>query len=118
MGYFEVAIRGEFVEQVLASAEENLKRKYYLIAKGFELEDVVKRVANLMNMEPEGVMASGKHRRTVCARSLLCYWATSELEISQTFLAEKLKISQPAVSLAVNRGKEIAKINHYSLIEK
>ncbi len=35
-----------------------------------------------------------------------------------SFLAEKLKISQPAVSLAVNRGKEIAKINHYSLIEK
>jgi len=109
---------GEFVEQVLASAEENLDRIYYLKAKGFELEDVLNRVADLMHMEPEEVMASGKHQRTVCARSLLCYWASSELEISQTFLAEKLKISQPAVSLAVNRGKEIAKINHYSLIEK
>ena len=60
----------------------------------------------------------GKHRRTVCARSLLCYWAIRELEINHTFLAEKLKMSQPAVSLALNRGKEIAKINHYSLIEK
>jgi len=29
------------------------------------------------------------------------------------FTFEKLKISQPAASLAVNRGKEIAKINHY-----
>ncbi len=106
----------DFVEQVLEDAQENLKRKYYLKAQGYELKDVVKRVADLLGMEQEEVMASGKHRRTVYARSLLCYWATSELGISQTYLAEKLKISQPAVSLAVNRGKEIAKVNQYSLI--
>ena len=45
---------------------------------------------------------------------LFCYWATSELEINQTWLAEKLKISQPAVSLAVKLGDE--KVKFYKLM--
>jgi putative transposase len=52
---------------------------------------------------------------TVAARSLLCYWATTELAISQVKLSQKLKISQPAVSLAVRRGEQLAHRNRYSI---
>jgi DNA-binding MarR family transcriptional regulator len=51
----------------------------------------------------------------VVARSLLCFWATAELAISQVELGRKLKISQPAVSMAVRRGKQLASRNSYSL---
>ncbi len=81
---------------------------HHIIARGIERKNIFR--------DNEEVMASGKHPRTVYARSLLCYLATGELGIRQTYLAEKLKISQPAVSLAVNRGKEIVKVNQYSLI--
>ncbi len=52
------------------------------------------------------VLASGKDIRIVQACILLSFWTTSELGFSQTWLWQKLKISQPAVSLSIKRGKE------------
>ena len=40
-------------------------------------------------------------------RSLFCYWAVQELLHSVTELAEKRNMSQPAVSLCVQRGERI-----------
>ncbi len=54
-------------------------------------------------MSSEEVTEPGKARQRVEARSLLCYWATAELGIRQTQLAERLRIHQPAVSNAVRR---------------
>lgn len=108
----------DFVQQALKAADENMKRKYQLQSEGFNIEMVANRVAALLGMQPEEVWASGKHRRTVEARSLLCFWATSELSISQTFLARKLNISQPAVGLSVKRGEVLADQKKYSLIDK
>jgi len=76
---------------------------------------VVKRVAELLEVSPDQVLTSGKHKETVATRSLLCFWATSELAISQVELGQKLKISQPAVSMAVMRGERMASRNTYSL---
>jgi putative transposase len=61
------------------------------------------------------VWASGKQPQIVQARSLLCYWATSELGISQAWLSQKLGISQVAVSLSVSRGRRIALEHHYDI---
>ena len=78
-------------------------------------EHVVKRVAELLDLTPEQVLAGGKHKKTVAARSLLCFWAATDLTMSQVDLAQKLKISQPAVSMAVRRGEQLAKRNNYKL---
>ena len=107
---------GDFVEQVLAVAEEKMKRKYLLRAQGMDLEKLTHRVADLLKIKPEAVWAAGKHQRTVEARSLLCFWATTELGITQSDMANKLRISQPAVGLSVKRGERLAKRKHYLLI--
>jgi hypothetical protein len=57
----------------------------------------------------------GYHKETVPARSLLCFWATSVLAISQIELAQKLKISQPVVSMAVRHWEHLAKRTNYWL---
>ena len=72
----------------------------------------------MLELTPEQVLAGGKHKETVAARSLLCFWATTELAISQVELGQKLKISQPAVSMAVKRGEQQASRNSYSLKDK
>jgi len=104
-----------FVKKVLAQAKENLERKYHLKSKGFNFKKVLGRVAQLLDLKPAQVLAVGKHKKTVAARSLLCFWATSELGISQSELGQKLNISQPAVSLSVKRGEQLVISHNYSL---
>jgi putative transposase len=106
---------GSFVEAVLAHAEEAFQRKYDLQAKGFDLEKVVQRVGEVLGMSREEVLDAGKRRRTVCARSLLCYWAAGELRISMSTLSAHLNVSVNAVSKSVARGKTLAKKHGYSL---
>ena len=68
-----------------------------------------------MGMAPEAVWTSGKQPKIVKVRSLLCYWATGELGVSQAWLSRELGISQAAVSLSVSRGRRIALENHYEI---
>ena len=69
----------------------------------------------MLDLKPEQLLAVGKYKQTVAARSLLCFWATSELGISQSELGQKLEISQPAVSLAVKRGEQLVIRHNYLL---
>jgi len=108
---------GDFVEHILNTANEVMKRKYSLKAQGFDLDKVARRVADLLQIESDMVWAAGKHRHIVEARSLLCFWAVRELGISMASLSRKLNISLPAVSQSVIRGENIAKSNQYFLIE-
>jgi chromosomal replication initiation ATPase DnaA len=64
---------GEFVEKVLAQAQEAFERKYRLKAKGLDIDKVAERVAEMVGIDPAGVWAAGKQPKWVQARSLLCY---------------------------------------------
>ena len=67
-----------------------------------------------MGMSAEEITERGKERRKVEARSILCYWATDSLGISQMELAKRLKLTQPAVSQAVRKGKDLVESQSYS----
>ena len=107
---------GDFVERVLAEAEDQLKRKYALQAAGVDLKQVEDRVFEILKLKSTELRAAGKQRRRVQARSLFCYWACRELGISMATLSRKLNISESAVSLSVKRGEKLAQENDYSLI--
>ena len=62
---------GDFVENVLKEAQEDLERSYSLKATGYDFDWLVSRVAQSLRIEPKDVMAPGKYFRTVKARSLL-----------------------------------------------
>jgi len=53
--------------------------------------------------------------RKLEARSILCYRATDSLGISRRESAKRLKLTQPAVSQAVRRGKDLVKSQSYYL---
>ncbi|MDY6790401.1 MAG: transposase [Thermodesulfobacteriota bacterium] len=108
----------DFVERVLRSANEALDRKYDLKSKGYNIDKLSDRVAHIFSIHPEDIFQPGKQPIKVKARSLLCYWAVRELGFTMTDLALKLNISQPAVSMSVQRGEQIASENEYSLIDK
>ena len=109
---------GDFVEKVLKGAEEKLERKYKFEAEGYDFDWVVRHVAQLLGMEPPDVLARGKYRQTVKARSLVCYWSHRELGMTTVELAKKFKLSQPTVSESVVRGQKIVAEEGLSLLEK
>ena len=54
------------------------------------------------------VLLPTKQRHRVKARSLLCFWTVKELGISSIAVADRLGITQPAVSRLAQRGEKLA----------
>jgi len=107
----------EFVDAVLSQANEKYERRYELKARGYTLNRIAERVAELSGMKEHEVFSKGRQKRKVAARSLLCFWAVRELGISLTDLARTLEMSIPGVGFAVERGEAIAHENKYQLME-
>lgn len=108
---------GDFVEQTLASANEHMEHKITIQARGYDIGKVADRVGELLGVKKSDIRIPGKERYRVQARSLLCFWASTELRISQTALSRKFKLSPSTISLCVKRGEEIARNNGYSLFD-
>jgi chromosomal replication initiation ATPase DnaA len=86
-----------------------LNRKHHLRNKDPDLETIIQRIGDLLDMTREEVLVAGKNRRTVHARSILCYWAVESLGISMAGLSTRLDISVNAVGKSVTRGRTLAK---------
>ena len=105
----------DFVEQVLNRANELFERRYALKEKGYDFAAVVKRVAEIMKLEPSDVLRPRRDPKTVKARSLLCYWANKELGMTTVEISRRLKVSQSGVCKASLRGERIVFENGYRL---
>jgi len=99
----------DYVLDVLKEAQERFERKYELKARGYNLDVLTCRVAEIFNVIPEEIFSPGKYKKRVQARSVFSYWAVRELGETASSIAKKIGISQPAVSLSVERGERIVK---------
>jgi putative transposase len=106
----------DFVDEVLNAADESLDRRYALKVQGWDLDRLAVRAAGIYGLEPEQIYMRGKQTIRVKARSLFCYWATSELGVTMTELAGILKVSQPSVSICAKRGAEIVRAEGYNVL--
>jgi chromosomal replication initiation ATPase DnaA len=99
----------------LSKSGESFERRYALKAGGIDMDFVAKRVSTLLNVPVGDIRREGRVKELVRARSLLCFWAVRELDISMAALARRLNISTVAVSKSVARGAEIARKNGLGL---
>jgi putative transposase len=106
---------GQFVNEVLKRAEEGLKEKYQLRAKGYTLKKLIKRAAEISQLMPSEITDGIRDAKRVKARSILCYWATEKLGTTQSELAQLLSRTQTAIVYAVRRGREIVEANAYRI---
>jgi hypothetical protein len=106
----------DFVEGILAQANERYTRQYGWKRQGIGFEHLVERVAAICHLDPREVVAEGRQRRKVTARSLLCFWVVRELGVPLTTLARQLGLSPPGVSYAVQRGDALVRENRYQLV--
>lgn len=107
----------DFVESVLSQAAEKYERRYELKRRGYDLNRIARRVAEIYGMEPNEIFSKGRQKRKVEARSLLCFWAARDLGMSLRNLARKLELSSPGVGYSIERGEAIARKNDFRLIE-
>ncbi len=107
----------DFVDSVIFRSEEQYERRHKLKRHGYDLDRIVGRVAEVLDMDPDEVFSKGRQDRKVKARSLLCFWAARELGMSNTALAKKLEMSLAGVGFSVERGESIAKNGKYLLID-
>jgi len=108
---------GDFVEQALGRLNERFEPAYELSAQGYDFDRIVRRVADLLDMSEAEVRSPAKRRAVVKARSMVCYWSYQYLGISQTELARKYGVSQPAVCAAVQKGQKINEENGFRLLK-
>ena len=105
----------DIVEAVLAQAQERYSRQTAWQRRGVGVEQLVARVAEVCQVNPEDVVAQGRQRRKVRARNLLCFWAVRELGLSLTEMARRLGMSPPGVGYVVQRCEAMARACRYDL---
>jgi putative transposase len=108
---------GDFVEQVLVAAQEQMEKRYRLAAEGYDLDTIGSKVCDMMDVEASSLWAPGKERKRVEARSVLCYWAVRDLGTNMAELSRRLRLSISGVSLSVKRGERIVQDRGYRLID-
>jgi REP element-mobilizing transposase RayT len=107
----------DFVEEVLAKQQEQLERRYWLRSQGYDMDRVVKKAAEVFDIEPKEICKPGNQPLRVRARSVVCFWAVKELRISGTNVGKFLKLTQSAVSRAVRRGEKLVEEMNLTLVE-
>jgi hypothetical protein len=61
----------------------------------------------LFGLTFKDLIAGGKQRKAVTARSVLCYWGTRELGMSAVAISKKLNIASSTASESAVRGRRI-----------
>jgi len=105
----------DFVDSIISQSEEHYERRHSLRRQGYDLDRIAARVSEVLGMKPDEVFSKGRQDRKVKARSLLCFWAASELGMPHTALGKRLEMSLAGVGFSVERGESIAKKGRYSL---
>ncbi|MDX1707533.1 MAG: transposase [Desulfobacterales bacterium] len=107
----------DFVESVLKQQNERIERRYCLRLQDFDFDKAVARVAQIFNLKPHEILSTIKESLRVRARSVLCFWAVRELEMTGTEVARQLKMSKSGVSRAAARGEKIVSEMRLELFE-
>jgi len=108
---------GDFVMDILSEANERMDRRSELKSRGYTIEKLEQRVLRFYQIEREELYSKSRQKVRSEARSVFCYWAVRELGVEGTYMAKRLKMSQPGVAYAIGRGERIVKDNNFQMIE-
>jgi len=114
MGDERILGDSDFVQRVLARADERMERGVRLRMQGFSLQQLARHVEDVLGVNEGVVFAHGRFADVVTARSLFCYWAVAELGKKLVDLAREFNLTPSTISIAVRRGERLAKERGYA----
>ncbi len=100
---------GDFVETVLAGAQEQQEDQMRYHLMGITFDTLVEKLSTAFELHPNEMLSASKQPKRVKARSLLCYWAVQKLGMTATAVAHRIGMTQSAVSRAVERGCQLSR---------
>lgn len=95
----------EFVEKTLAHDRLVVDDKSLLQQQGWTLEKLTQWVCGHLGVSEAALLSKARSNDLSVAKSLICYWGTKEIGLSCREIADRLSISQQAVSNWVPKGK-------------
>jgi hypothetical protein len=100
----------DFVKKSLQEDELKLKVKTKLLQNGWSLEKLATWVSSYCEVSMNDLQVRSRGDSTSKAKALLCYLATTKLGIKSSEIASYLKISRPAVSKWIVKGRSVAEV--------
>lgn len=94
----------DFVQEILNDDELVMDEKTRLAQSGWDLEKLIGHICQTYGVDSNTITQRGRANQRSLARSLICYLGMQRLGLSSTELSTRLKMSQPAVSKAAQRG--------------
>ncbi|WP_319407625.1 hypothetical protein [uncultured Desulfosarcina sp.] len=89
-----------------------------LRARGSDFQWLAERVTGMFGLTLKELLTGGKQRKTVKARSVLCYWATREFGMSAVALSKQLNIASSTASESAARGLRIVEAQGLTLLDE
>jgi putative transposase len=106
MGDERILGGGDFVQSVLAHAQEHYAKKTLARVRGLKLETLIEAVAEKLGLVPADVWSTGRQCTIARARGIICALAIEYLGISGREVSRQLHLSPSAVSKLLQRGRK------------
>ena len=101
----------DFVKQTLIQDKLLVEKRSKYLRQGWGLEELITTVCNYYGIAPSQINRRSRGDNVSRAKSLICYFGFNELGKSMRDIAQKLEISQPAVSVWVKKGEHICHVD-------
>jgi len=103
---------GNFVGKMLKESHEEWEKKTKLLADGWNLERLIKKVTKEFNLKKGELQSGRRFRHLSLAKGVVSYFGSEQLGLSLEEIANQLRISRQAVFLLKEKGEGYAKQNH------
>lgn len=107
---------GEFVERILKSADEMMRKKEKMQRAGWNLDKIAEYVSGTTGVKKDQLRQKARGNNLSRAKSLIAYWGYYELGIKGATIASYLDIRNPSVNYLIKLGKKLVEKENLILI--
>ena len=107
---------GDFVNNVLKEYDEEINKKTKFKRAGWSLDKLIHHISSILEVEVKDIISRSRIRKISMARAVIAYLGYEELKLNGAEIAKVLRISRPALSEAIIKGKQICHQNPKYLI--
>lgn len=95
----------EFVMRALEEDQLDVESQSELHRRGWNLDRLINRACHVFKIKEPDLMIKSRSGKVSRAKAMICYFGTTKLGVTTREIAQRLNISQPAVSKWIAKGR-------------